>query len=93
MKQEKRYCSFCGREMILDYLSADEFDYPIRYDKKTGEKLLYPRYRCGFGAIYNYIHKWSLFRFNPHDNYILTDSPIKMKNKKIGHLHSVTRVL
>jgi hypothetical protein len=81
-KPEKRYCSFCGQEMILDYVSPEEFDYPIRYDEKTGKKLLYPRYTCPSYIEYARSHRWSLFGWNPHGSYILLDSPIRRSLKK-----------
>jgi hypothetical protein len=73
---EQRFCSYCGQKMIADEISADEFNYPIRYDKNTGSKLFYPRYVCPSYVEYARSHRWRLFSFNPHDNYILTDSPI-----------------
>jgi len=82
-KPEKRYCSYCGQEMILEYvLPDDDFKWLLRYDERTGRGLAYPRYICPSYVEYANSHWWALFSHNPHDNYILEDGPILFQRAK-----------
>jgi hypothetical protein len=77
--KDKRYCSYCGSEMIRTLIYAEQnmigiscagdwAEFPIAhaYDKKTGKRNFSPFYKCP-----NYENKKWYQVCSPHDSYFI----------------------